>query len=74
MPRWEYSKIDLNNAPVRGSEIDLLDDAGRDGWELVRITDNNLAYLKRVLPGIGREAPPRASQVVGRKTAAPQSG
>ena len=47
MPQWEYSKIDLNNVPVKSSELDTLDDAGKDGWELVGITANNCAYLKR---------------------------
>jgi hypothetical protein len=47
MPQWEYSKIDLSNVPSRTSDVDLLDDAGRDGWELVGITANNFAYLKR---------------------------
>lgn len=28
-------------------EIDLLNAAGNDGWDLVRITDNNIAYFKR---------------------------
>jgi hypothetical protein len=27
--------------------VDLLSDAGEDGWELVHITANNVAYLKR---------------------------
>jgi hypothetical protein len=70
MPQWEYSKIDLNNAPARSSEIALLDDAGRNGWELVRITANNLAYLKRALDDVAPAAPPRAKQSVRRKTAA----
>ena len=34
---WEYRKIDLN----------LLNAAGAEGWELVGITSNNFAYLKR---------------------------
>jgi hypothetical protein len=70
MPQWEYSKLDLNNVPARSSEIDLLDNAGRDGWELVRITANNFAYMKRALEEIAPEAPPRAKQPVRRKTAA----
>jgi hypothetical protein len=70
MPQWEYSKIDLNNVPARSSEIDLLDDAGRDGWELVRITANNFAYLKRALDDAAPAAPPRAKQPARRKTTA----
>ena len=47
MPQWEYSKIDLSNLPPRTDDVDLLDDAGKDGWELVGIAANNFAYLKR---------------------------
>lgn len=50
MPHWEYRKIDLGGAPVKNCDIDLLDDAGRDGWELVGITINGMAFLKRLLP------------------------
>ena len=48
MPQWEYSKIDLSNLPPRIDDVDLLDDAGREGWELVGIAANNFAYLKRL--------------------------
>jgi hypothetical protein len=44
---WEYKKIALNEAPRRGDEIDLLCDAGEEGWELVTILPNDVAYLKR---------------------------
>jgi hypothetical protein len=47
MPRWEYRKIDLNDVPPKTDEMDLLDRAGSDGWELIGITVNNFAYLKR---------------------------
>ena len=47
MTQWEYRKIDLNNVPRSAVDIDLLMDAGKDGWELVGITTNNIAYLKR---------------------------
>ena len=47
MPQWEYSKIDLNGAPCNRSDLDLLAAAGRKGWELVSITANHIAYLKR---------------------------
>ena len=47
MPEWEYMTIDLNDLPSKASEIDVLNDAGKDGWELVVITSNNIAYLKR---------------------------
>ncbi len=47
MREWEYRKLNLNDAPRKGSEIDALNDAGRDAWELVVITANAIAYLKR---------------------------
>ena len=46
---WEYRKIDLNQLPRKKDEIDLLCDAGEEGWELVAILANNVAYLKREL-------------------------
>jgi hypothetical protein len=49
MPRWEYCAIHLSQLPRRVDEIDLLNDVGEEGWELVAITANNLAYLKRQL-------------------------
>ena len=49
MTRWEYRKIDLNDAPRKADDIDMLIDAGKDGWELVGVTTNNIAYLKRQL-------------------------
>jgi hypothetical protein len=47
MPQWEYDKIDLNDLPRKRSDVDALNDAGHDGWELVNITSNAIAYLKR---------------------------
>lgn len=47
MPQWEYDKIDLNDAPRRTEDVDLLNEAGKTGWGLVHITSNNVAYLKR---------------------------
>lgn len=48
-------KLDLNDAPRRGAEIDVLNRAGDEGWELVGIASNNTAYLKRPI-----EEPARA--------------
>ena len=59
MPQWEYSKIDLSNLPPRTEDVDLLDDAGRDGWELVSIAANNFAYLKRLSAAAAAESPPK---------------
>jgi hypothetical protein len=47
MPEWEYRTINLSDLPPKTSELDLLREAGEDGWELVTITPNNIAYLKR---------------------------
>jgi hypothetical protein len=50
MPEWEYRKVDLNDPPREETDLDLLDKAGGEGWELVVITINNIAYLKRQVP------------------------
>jgi hypothetical protein len=47
MPYWEYREIHLSQLPRRTNEVDLLNDAGEDGWELVNVTRKNVAYLKR---------------------------
>ena len=51
MSQWEYQKLDLNNVPTRSDDINLLNDVGKAGWEVIAITANNIVYLKRaVLP------------------------
>lgn len=71
MAEWEYRKINLSESPRKGDEIDLLNDAGRDGWELVSITGNSVAYLKRQS---GEPAPaPAAAPAARRRTAAPRT-
>jgi len=49
MPEWEYRKIDLGDLARNTSDLDLLDKAGKEGWELVVITSNNIAYFKRLI-------------------------
>ena len=49
MPRWQYLSIDLANLPPLTDELDLLDEAGEVGWELVTINTNNVAYLRRAV-------------------------
>jgi len=44
---WEYKKIALNELSRKNDDIDVLCDAGEEGWELVTILPNNSAYLKR---------------------------
>lgn len=68
MPQWEYDKIDLSNVSARSDDVDLLDAAGRDGWELVGITVNNVAYLKRLSGSPAATAEPPAKPA-RRKTA-----
>ncbi len=58
MSEWEYRKIDLSQQGPRSDELDLLNAAGADGWELVGITSNNIAHLKRPLDQ--HAAPPTA--------------
>lgn len=47
MSHWEYDKLDLNDPPRRRTDLDLLNEAGHAGWELVALTANNIAILKR---------------------------
>jgi H-NS histone family len=47
MSRWKYLKIRLNDYSRKNDDIELLCDAGKNGWELVVILPNNVAYLKR---------------------------
>ena len=47
MAEWEYRKLFLNLHPPQGDELVVLNAAGAEGWELVSITSNNVAYLKR---------------------------
>jgi hypothetical protein len=54
--------------PAKSSDLDVLDDAGKDGWELVGITANNVAYLRRQVED-PNAPPPRAKPGRPRKTA-----
>ena len=47
MPQWEYEVLDLNELPKRTNVLDVLNDAGSRGWELVSISSLNIAVLKR---------------------------
>jgi hypothetical protein len=49
MQEWEYRTVHLSDLPRGTNEIDLLNDAGKFGWELVSITANNVAYMRRPL-------------------------
>ena len=50
MPQWEYRRLDLNDAPRRSDDIDVLNRAGSEGWELVSVASNGVAYVKRQIP------------------------
>lgn len=60
MPQWEYRAIRINELPQE-KKLDVLNDAGEDGWELVAIMTDDVAYLKRevVKPGTALAKPPR---------------
>jgi hypothetical protein len=42
-----YRKIDLSDPRHMTDDIEILNAAGEEGWEVVHITANNVAYLKR---------------------------
>ena len=54
MPEFEYEKVNLNYIPRKGDDIDLLDELGEEGWELVVTTVNNIAYLKRQVGSVDK--------------------
>ena len=60
MPQYEYRRS-TSARPQRWTEIDLLNDAGADGWRVVHITTTGIAYLERVIPD-----PPKAEATEGR--------
>lgn len=70
MPEWEYTRINLNEVPRRTDDIDLLNDAGKNGWELVAITTNNIAFLKRSIGEPARAPVTRRKAVVARASEA----
>jgi Domain of unknown function (DUF4177) len=59
MAEWEYITINLSDLPLKTRAIDVLNDAGKDGWELVAITKKNISYLKRQMP----KPAPRSGQL-----------
>jgi hypothetical protein len=63
MTAWEYRAIDLGDLPPRTNESTLLNAAGDEGWELVAISSNNVAYLKRQIvdPAYVADEPTTAS-------------
>ena len=68
MPQWYYRKINLNDVPRKTDDIDLLNAAGKHGWELVGITTNSIAYLKRQLEELPPAPAPRRKAASSRKS------
>ena len=66
MPEWEYSRVNLNEVPRRTDDIVVLNDAGKEGWELVTVTANNIAFLKRQVGEPARTPPARRKAVAAR--------
>ena len=46
MRTWRYKKVNLNERPPKWDEVDVLNREGKNGWELVEISRNNIALLK----------------------------
>ena len=53
LPDWQYRKLQLNQHAPRSDELEMLNAAGAEGWELVSMTSNNIAYLKREIEEFG---------------------
>jgi hypothetical protein len=47
MSEWEYRTINLCDLSRNVDALDLLNEAGENGWELVSVSAKNVAYLKR---------------------------
>jgi hypothetical protein len=62
MTPWEYLRLDLASILTRETEVDVLNQAGEIGWELVAITANNIAVFKRPLP------PPAKTRAAAKRT------
>ena len=61
MPQWVYLRLDLNDAPRRGDEVDILNKAGSEGWVLVSVTGQRVAYLKREIAALAKSGRPRTA-------------
>jgi hypothetical protein len=55
--------LDLNDLPRKVRELALLNAAGEAGWELVAITDNRIAFLKRQINDARGYRPPSRAAV-----------
>jgi DNA-binding protein H-NS len=61
MSGWEYRKIALNQLSAKTNDVDVLNDVGDEGWELVAILPNNIAFLKREIAPFADEGAEEAS-------------
>jgi hypothetical protein len=52
MTTWRYLTIDLVSLPAGVADADQLNEVGRQGWELVSVTANGIAYLRRPEEGM----------------------
>ena len=70
MTRWQDMKLDLASAPLKSGQDDIavLNELGEEGWELVAITGNLRAHLKKPMP---ESAPAAGVASVGNQTSAP---
>jgi DNA-binding protein H-NS len=71
---WEYRKIALNQLSPKTADVDVLNDGGDDGWELVAILPNNIAYLKREIEETISEIEERSAGQVAREEARRPNG
>ena len=61
MPQWQYLTIYLNEIPLGSDALAVLNDAGGEGWELIGITANNIAFMKRQIVAPVQTRPRKAS-------------
>lgn len=60
---WEYCKINLSALPTKKNDVDVLNEAGENGWQLVTIVPStNVAYLMRKLGESTAEKRPQVRQ------------
>ena len=39
----------MNGTRLREHDVDMLNNVGKEGWELAHITNNSIPYLKRAI-------------------------
>jgi len=61
MTRWEYARLDLSPVSAKETDVDILNHAGENGWELIVITANNSRPIQSACTSFHR-SPPNSSQ------------